>query len=260
MFYFSTSGKLKGRKNLMLQKILSRMRKAIEDYQMINDGDKIAVGVSGGKDSQLLLIGLKELQRFLPQKFELVAITIDLGFENFDRESLLSFYNRIGVDYHIEKTYISQIVFDVRNEQNPCSLCANMKRGALYGTAVKLGCNKAAFAHHMDDVVETFLMSQFYEGRIHTFSPVTHLDRRNITLIRPMIYIEEKFIRAAVKSLELNPIGSGCPADGVTNRQKIKELIREMSKENHHLKANLFGAIQRAEICGWKPQGKRKSG
>lgn len=240
----------------MLQKILSRMRKAVEDYNMINDGDKIAVGVSGGKDSQLLLLALKELQRFLPKKFELMAITIDLGFEKFDRASLLSFYNNIGVDYHIEKTNISQVVFDARNEQNPCALCANMKRGAIYNAAVRLGCNKAAFAHHMDDAVETFLMSQIYEGRIHTFSPVTHMDRKNITLIRPMIYIEEKLIRAAVKNLGLDPVSSGCPADGITKRQDIKELIKEMSRENRHIKANLFGAIQRAEICGWKPQSK----
>lgn len=236
----------------MLQKILSRMRKAVEDYHMINDGDKIAVGVSGGKDSQLLLLALRELQRFFPKKFELVAITIDLGFEKFNRDSLLSLYDNIGVDYSIEKTNISQVVFDAKKEQNSCSLCSNMKRGALYSTAVRLGCNKAAFAHHMDDAVETFLMSQIYEGRIHTFSPVTHMDRKNITLIRPMIYIEEKLIHATIKNLGLNPVGSGCPSDGVTKRQNIKELIKELSKENPHLKANLFGAIQRAEICGWK--------
>ena len=140
----------------MLQKILSRVRKAVGDYNMINDCDKIAVGVSGGKDSQLLLIALNELRIFLPQKFDLVSVTIDLGFEKFDRESLLRFYNNIGVDYHIEKTNISQVVFDVRNEQNPCALCSNMKRGAFYNAAIKLGCNKAAFAHHMDDVIETF--------------------------------------------------------------------------------------------------------
>lgn len=240
----------------MLQKILSRMRKAIEDYQMINDGDKIAVGVSGGKDSQLLLIALKELQRFLPQKFDLVAIMIDLGFESFNRDSLLRFYNDAGVDYHIEKTNISQVVFEARNEQNPCALCANMKRGAIYNSALKLGCNKAAFAHHMDDVIETFLMSQIYEGRIHTFSPVTHMDRKNITLIRPMIYAEERLIRTIVRDLKLDPVGSGCPSDGITKRQNIKSLIKEMYKENRHLKANLFGAIQRAEICGWKTQSK----
>lgn len=240
----------------MLQKILSRVRKAVEDYNMISDGDKLAIGVSGGKDSQLLVLAMKELQRFLPEKFELVAITIDLGFEKFDKKSLLDFYESAGVDFHIEKTNISQIVFDVRKEQNPCALCANMKRGAIYNAAIKLGCNKVAFAHHMDDVLETFLMSQIYEGRIHTFSPVTHMDRKNVTLIRPMIYTEERLVKSVVKHLGLSPIGSGCPADGITKRQKAKELIRDLSRENRHIKASLFGAIQRAEICGWKPQKK----
>ncbi len=236
----------------MLQKVLSRMRKAITDYEMIKDGDKIAVGVSGGKDSQLLLLAMRELQRFLPEKFELVAITVALGFENFDTKSLLDFYNKIGVDYHIEETSISKVVFEARNEKNPCALCANMKRGAIYNAAKNLGCNKVAFAHHMDDVIETLLMSQIYEGRIHTFSPVTYLDRKEIKLIRPLIYTEEKMIRAAVRHLELNPVGSGCPVDGVTKRQTIKELIISLTKENRHIKANLFGAIQRAGISGWK--------
>lgn len=238
----------------MLQKVLARMRKAIEDYGMINNGDKIAVGVSGGKDSQLLLIAIKELQRFLPEKFELIAITIDLDFEKFNRASLLNFYENIGIDYHIEKTNISQVVFDVKNESNPCSLCSNMKRGAIFNAAKKLGCNKVAFAHHMDDVVETLLMSQIYEGRIHTFSPVTYMDRRGITLIRPLIYTEENLIRLTVKNLNLEPIGSGCPSDGITKRQKIKELITEFTRENKHVKANLFGAVQRANINGWKPR------
>jgi tRNA 2-thiocytidine biosynthesis protein TtcA len=243
----------------MLQKILSRVRKAVEDYHMIKDGDRIAVGVSGGKDSQLLLVALNELRRFLPKKFDIVALTIDLGFENFDRSLLLKFYNNSGVEYHIEDTNISQIVFDVRNEQNPCALCANMKRGAAYNAAIRLGYNKVAFAHHMDDVIETFLMSQIYEGRIHTFSPVTYLDRKKITLIRPMIYIDERLIRSAVRDLRLEPITSGCPADGTTKRQNIKGLIREMSVENQHIKANLFGAIQRSGICGWRPQSKGRS-
>lgn len=243
----------------MLRKILSRMRKAIEDYHMISDGDKVAVGVSGGKDSQLLLIALKELRRFLPQKFDLVAITIDLGFEKFNRDSLLRFYNDVGVDYHIEKTNISQVVFESREEKHPCALCSNMKRGAIYNSALKLGCNKTAFAHHMDDVIETFLMSQIYEGHIHTFSPVTHMDRKNITLIRPMIYTEERLIRTIVRDLKLDPVGSGCPSDGITKRENIKSLIKDLYKENRHIKSNLFGAIQRAEICGWKPQIKGRN-
>lgn len=235
----------------MLQKVLSRVRKAITDYNMISDGDKIAVGVSGGKDSQLLLIALNELRRFYPARFDLVGITVALGFEAFDAAKLLKFYNSLGVDYHIEDTQISRVVFDVRKEKNPCSLCANMKRGAFYSAAKALGCNKAAFAHHMDDVIETLLMSLFYEGRIHTFSPVTYLDRRDITLIRPMIYTEEKMVRACVKALGLETIKSGCPVDGITKRQDMKDLIHQLMKDNKHLKANIFGAIQRSGIKGW---------
>lgn len=235
----------------MLQKVLSRVRKAVTDYNMISDGDRIAVGVSGGKDSQLLLIALNELRRFYPAKFDIVAITVSLGFESFDVAKLLRFYNSLGVDHHIEDTQIGRVVFDVRKEKNPCSLCANMKRGAFYHAAKALGCNKAAFAHHMDDVIETLLMSLIYEGRIHTFSPVTYLDRNDITLIRPLIYTEEKMVRACVKSLGLEPVSSGCPADGNTKRHRIKELIQELSKENRHLRASLFGAIQRSAINGW---------
>lgn len=238
----------------MLQKILSRMRKAITDYDMIKPGDKIAVGVSGGKDSQLLLIAMRELQRFLPVKFELIGITIALGFDTFDIRSLLDFYNSSEVDFHIEDTNIAQVVFEARNEKSPCSLCSNMKRGAIYSAARSLGCNKVAFAHHLDDVVETLLMSQIYEGRIHTFSPVTYLDRKAITLIRPLIYIEEKLVRASVRDLALKPVGSGCPVDGVTSRQNVKELIYTLTKENRNIKSNLFGAIQRAGISGWKSQ------
>lgn len=236
----------------MLQRVLSRLRKAVTDYDMIRDGDRIAVGVSGGKDSQLLLIAMNVAKRFLPVKFDLMGITIDLGFEKFDTQSIASFYESIGVDYHIEKTNIAQIVFDVRKEENPCSLCSNMKRGAIYNTARRLGFNKVAFAHHMDDVIETFLMAQIYEGRIHTFSPVTFLDRKQITLIRPFIYAEEKLIRAAVRDLDLKPVKSGCPNDGLSKRQFIKDLLTDLTRENRHIKSNLFGAIQRAGINGWK--------
>lgn len=228
------------------------MRKAITDYNMISHGDRIAVGVSGGKDSQLLLMALSELRKFLPVKFELIGITVALGFESFDVNKLLKFYNNLDEDYHIEDTQISRVVFEVRKEKNPCSLCANMKRGAFYQAAKSLGCNKAAFAHHMDDVIETLIMSLLYEGRIHTFSPVTYLDRRDITLIRPMIYTEEKMVSACVKALGLEAIKSGCPVDGNTKRQNVKELIALLMKENKHLKANLFGAVQRSDIKGWK--------
>lgn len=235
----------------MIQKLLSRIRKAVTDYGMIQDGDKVAVGVSGGKDSLVLVYCLKELQRFLPQKFDLVAITLDLGNEGFDRERLIRFYQQIGVEYHVENTDIAKIVFDIRNEKNPCSLCSNMKRGAIYSTAKSLGCNKAAFGHHKDDVIETMILSLFYEGRINTFSPVTYLDRTDITLIRPMIYLEEKMIRTFVQKEGIIPVPSGCRVDGVTKRQEVKELIRNLSRENRHLKDNLFGAIQRNGMNGW---------
>jgi len=235
----------------MLQKLLSRMRKAVTDYHMIEEGDRIAVGVSGGKDSLVLLYCLKELQRFLPQRFELLALTLDLGNEGFDTARLIDFYKLLGVEYHIEQTNIAKIVFDVRNEKNPCSLCANMKRGAVYNAAKRLGCNKAAFGHHKDDVIETLILSLFYEGRINTFSPVTYLDRKNITLIRPMIYMEEKVIRSFVQKEGIVPVPSGCRIDGETKRQQVKELIRTLTRENRHVKENLFGAIQRNGMNGW---------
>lgn len=240
----------------MLQQMMSRMRKAIEDYEMIREGDRICVGVSGGKDSLMTLYGMKELQRFLPVKFELMALTLNLGFPSFDVEGLKAIYERIGVAYHIETTEIAHVVFDVRQETNPCSLCANMKRGAIYSTAKKLGFNKVAFGHHMDDAIETLLMSQIYEGRLFSFAPVTYLDRTEMTLIRPMLYTEEKMIRSCMKELDITAIKSGCTVDGTTKRQFVKDLIQSLKSENPHIKACLFGAIQRAELNGWKEMSK----
>lgn len=238
---------------ILFQKLLARVRKAVEDYGMIQEGDRIAVGVSGGKDSLTLLQCLQALQRFYPKKFELAAITISLGNEGFDIQSLINIYESLNIQYHIEDTLIAKIVFDVRNEKNPCSLCSNMKRGAIYNAAKKLGCNKVAFAHHRDDVIETLLMSLFYEGRIHTFSPVTYLDRTGVTLIRPFIYTEEKMIRSYVNKKGITPIASCCRAEGKTKRHYVKELIYDLSRDNRHLKDNLFGAIQRSGINGWHP-------
>lgn len=238
---------------ILLQKLLARARKAVEDYDMIQEGDRIGIGVSGGKDSLALLYCLKALQRFYPKKFELVAITISLGNEEFDLQSLIDIYNSQDIQYHIEDTLISKIVFDVRNEKNPCSLCSNMKRGAIHNAAKRLGCNKVAFAHHRDDVIETLLLSLFYEGRIHTFSPVTYLDRTDITLIRPFIYVEEKMIRSYIEKRGVTPISSGCKVDGKTKRHYTKELIITLMEENKNVKDNLFGAIQRSGIKGWHP-------
>ena len=239
----------------MLQKIRSRMRNAIEDYQMIEDGDHIAVGVSGGKDSLVLLLGLKALQRFLPVKFQITAITLAMGFEGFDRQGLIAFFEQLGVAWHIEDTKIGEVVFDIRKESNPCALCANLKRGTIHAVAKQLGCNKVAFGHHMDDAIETLMLSLLYEGRFHCFSPVTHLDRSGITLIRPLIYAEEKAIRSCARAEGLTPIATGCPVDGVTKRAWIKTHIRDLRAINPNIKATLFGAIQRGHINGWKPMG-----
>lgn len=220
---------------------------------MIKDGDKIAVGVSGGKDSLALLVALKQLQSFYPQKFELEAITLTMGIGEFNLDSVKELCSKIGVKYTIEETLIGKIVFDVRNEKNPCSLCANLKRGALHNTAKALGCNKLALAHHKDDVVETLLLSTFYEGRLHTFSPVTYLDRKDLYLIRPLIFTEEKEIKEFVKCYGLRTVPSPCHMDGKTKREDMKKLLTEMSKENRNLKSNIFGAIRRSGIDDWKP-------
>lgn len=235
----------------MLQKLLSRVRKAVTDYNMIQEGDKIAVGVSGGKDSIALLYCLNALRRFYPEKFSIVAVTLSLGNPGFDISSLIKLYKCLDIDYHIEETNIAKIVFDIRKEKNPCSLCSNMKRGAFYGTAKKLGCNKAAFGHHRDDVIETLLLSLFHEGRINTFSPVTYLDRRDITLIRPLIYIEEKMISSFVRSENIVPLKSGCRVDNLTKRKLIKDNIENLTEENPNIRDNLFGAIMRNGMNGW---------
>ncbi len=218
---------------------------------MIEDGDKIAVGVSGGKDSMTLLTALRQLQNFYPKKFELEAISLTMGIGNADYTPVVEYCKQIGVNYTVEETLIGKIIFEVRNEKNPCSMCANLRRGALHNNAKKLGCNKVALGHHRDDAVETLLLSSFYEGRIHTFSPVTYLDRQDLYLIRPLIYTEEKQIKSVVKSESLPIVKSPCHVDGKTKRQYIKDLILELQKDNREIKSNLFGAIKRAEIDGW---------
>ena len=234
-----------------IKKLLGQTRKAIEDYNMIQEGDRIVVGVSGGKDSLALLVLLKQLQSFFPVKFELEAVTLTMGIGEFDLSPVMELCKRIDVNYTIEETVIGKIVFEARDESNPCSLCANLKRGALHNTAKRLNCNKVALAHHRDDVIETFLLSTLYAGKIQTFSPVTYLKRKELYLIRPMIYIEEKHIKEYIKANGLITVPSPCHVDGKTKRQYVKELLMDLHKENRNIKNNIFGAIKRSGIDGW---------
>lgn len=236
---------------MQLQKFLSPLRRAVEDYHMIREGDCVAVGVSGGKDSLALLLGLATLAKFYPHKFRVIAITIDMGFENSDFSKIAAVCREIEVPYYIEKTDIKSVVFDIRKEKNPCSLCAKMRRGALHGAAQKYGANKVALGHHSDDVVETFYLSLFYEGRISCFSPVTYLPERDLTMIRPMIYIKEADIKGLMKTEHLPVQKSACPADGGTKRAQIKAWLRNLNVDYKNVKQKTFTAIQNSRIPGW---------
>lgn len=234
-----------------MQKMLSYVRRAVEQYHMINEGDTIAVGVSGGKDSLALLAALANLRRFYPNRFTLKAITLDMGYEEMDFSPIARLCEQQGVEYIVRPTDIKTIVFDIRNEENPCSLCAKMRRGALNDTAKLHGCNKVALGHHYDDVIETMMMSLLYEGRINCFLPQTYLDRRDITVIRPMIYVPEAYVKSLVRRLELPVVHNPCPADGNTKREEIKQLLRTLERENHGVRQRIFGAIQRYPLRGW---------
>lgn len=235
-----------------MQKILGYMRKAIEDYNMIEDGDKIAVGLSGGKDSTTLLLGLKNLQRFYPKKFEILAVTIHPGFDKFDVTYLANLCEELNIKFIEEKAHIKEIVFDIRNEKNPCSLCANLRRGILNSVAIREGCNKIALGHNEDDVLETFFLNLLYGGSINTFAPTSYMDRSKITLIRPLIYAPEKYIRNFVKRNNIPVMPKVCPIDGVSKREDMKELILDFQKDIPTIRANLYGAIKRSNIKGWK--------
>lgn len=234
-----------------MQKILSHMRKAIEEYHMIEEGDKIAICLSGGKDSITMLNAFKALQRFYPKHFEIIAISIDPGFEFFDTNLLNEICNSLDIPLFIEKSNAKEIVFDIRKEKNPCSLCANLRRGIINSIAIRENCNKIALGHNQDDVLETFLLNLLYTGSINTFAPVSFMDRTKITLIRPLIYTPEKEIRSFVKRNNLQIMPKICPMDGTSKREFMKELIFKLGKEIPMLRANLFGAIQR-NIKGWE--------
>ena len=242
-----------------LQKIMSRARSAVEKYNMIEDGDRIAVGVSGGKDSLALLCALAEMRRFLPQKYEVVALTLDMGFhtceavkaEENHHEGIRALCQRLNVEYHVKQTELAHIIFDVRKEPNPCSLCARMRRGCLHDAAQELGCNKIALGHHSDDAVETFMLNLFFEGRVGTFSPVTLLSRKELVMIRPLILCEESMIKTFAKKVDLPVEESPCPEDGHTERENMKQYLRDFDYKHRGLYRRIRGAVERRGLDGW---------
>ena len=237
---------------MKLQLLLSLTRQAIDNYHMIEDGDHIAVGLSGGKDSLTLLYALHYLQRFYPKKFALSAITVDLGLGNMNMEPIRTLCKEFAIPWSVVHTQIGPILFDAKKEANPCSLCAKMRKGALNQEAKSLGCNVIAYAHHRDDVIETLLLSLFYEGRYHCFSPITRLDRAGLSIIRPMIYVTEANVIGFKNRFQLPVCKNPCPVDGHTKRQYIKDLIKCLQKENPYLKDCLFHAVSQGSLPGWE--------
>lgn len=236
-----------------MRKILSRTRAAVDDYKMIQDGDKIAVGVSGGKDSVMLLKALCDLKRFYPADFSIVAITLDMRFGKTDGDfsSIQKLCDEYGIEYVVQKTDLYEIIFEIRKEECPCSLCSRMRRGILHDTAKQLGCNKIALGHHLDDAAETFMMNLLIESRIGCFAPVTYLSRRDITMIRPLIYVRETAVEQAMERLNLPIIESKCPANEKTKREDAKILLQKLSDEYGDVPERIIGAMQRASIDRW---------
>lgn len=237
---------------MKLQQVLSYVRRAVDDYHMIEEGDKIAVGISGGKDSLTLLYALNDLRRFYPYQFEIQAVTVDLGFHNLNLDRIRALCSTMNVDYTVVKTDIAQVIFEERREENPCSLCAKMRKGALNQAVKAAGCNKIAYAHHKDDVVETMLMSLIFEGRFHTFAPVTYLDRMELTVIRPLMYMNEADVIGFVHKYDVPVVKSPCPADGHTKREYVKNLLRNLNLENPGVKERMFTAVVNSNLKGWK--------
>lgn len=237
---------------MKLQQVLSYTRKAVDDYHMIQEGDKIAIGISGGKDSLTLLYALHGLQRFYPKPFTIQAVTVDLGFDNLKLDQIKELCASLEVPYTIVETDIAKIIFEDRKESNPCSLCAKMRKGALNEAIKREGCNKVAYAHHKDDVVETMLLSLIFEGRFHTFSPVTYLDRMDLTVIRPLMYMNEMDVIGFVHKYEVPVVKSPCPADGHTKREYVKTLLKQLNQENPGVKERMFTAVQTSALEGWQ--------
>lgn len=234
-----------------MQKILSYMRKAIRSYNMIEDGDKVAVCLSGGKDSITMLMGLKQLQSYFDKNFEIIAVSVNPGFEFFDVDFLQKTCDDIGVPLIVDESHIKEIVFDLRKEKRPCSLCANIRRGILNSVAIREGCNKIALGHNEDDAIETFLMNLFLTGNLSTFSPSSYMDRSKITVIRPLIYTPEKEIKKFVKRENITVMKKSCPMDGISKREYMKNLLFKLSCDIPMCRANLLGVIKRNKIKGW---------
>lgn len=236
---------------MKLQQLLSFTRKAVDEYSMIQEGDHIAVGISGGKDSLTLLYALHGLKRFYPNHFELSAVTVDLGYDNFNLKPVQELCESMDVPYKIVKTDIAEIIFKERKETNPCSLCAKMRKGALNEAVKAMGCNKVAYAHHKDDIVETMLLSLIFEGRFHSFSPKTYLDRMDLTVIRPMMFVDEADVIGFKNKYELPVVKSKCPVDGYTKRQYVKEMLARINQEHAGAKNRMYTAVLNGQIEGW---------
>ena len=233
------------------------VRRAVDDYRMIQAGDRVAVGVSGGKDSMVLLLALDCLRKYYPEPFELEAVTIELGFEGMDFTPVRELCEKLDIPYTCVKTDIKEIVFDVRKEDNPCSLCAKMRRGALNNVLRERNLNKLALGHHFDDAVETYMMSLLFEGRISCFQPVTFLDRSGVTQIRPLIYAGEQKITNLARELNVPIVENPCPEDKGSKRYEIKQLLKTMSVQYPDMKSKIFGAMQRLPLKGWEPVGRK---
>lgn len=237
---------------MKLQQLLSYTRKAVDDYGMIQPGDKIAVGISGGKDSLTLLYALKHLQRFYPNQFDLIAVTVNLGYTEFKLDKIRALCQELEIPYYVVDTDIAKIIFEERKESSPCSLCAKMRKGALNDKVKELGCNKVAYAHHKDDIVETMLLSLIYEGRFYSFAPVTYLDRMELTVIRPMMYVPEVDVIGFQNRYQLPVEKNPCPKDGVTRREYVKQLLKQLNLDNPGVKNRMFTAITNGNIKGWE--------
>ena len=237
-----------------LNALTGMVRRCVDDYNMIAPGDRIAVGISGGKDSLVLLSALAHLRRYYPASFQLEAITIDAGFPGMDFSGVGELCRELDVPYTLVPTDIREIVFEARQEDNPCSLCAKMRRGALNTTLKERGCTKLALGHHFDDAVETFMMSLVFEGRLNCFAPVTYMDRMDVTMIRPLLYVGELRSARLAEALKLPVVESTCPMDRTSKRREVKALMDSLSERYPDLRSKIFGAMQRLPLPGWEPR------